>query len=267
MSIFQNENFRMKILNLQWPIVIVTTIVLYMLILVNLPFDTINATLFLFTLIAFWSRLPGVGISVDPMWIFYNLDVIDVFCIIISINVSGFHGAIFAFFCNMWSRLCGISPSWLGCTKDALFQSFLCLFIPLIFHITSSLAAATIFFTVGRSILFLTVGMMMPHRSIFNQILTEIQFQASLLIINLFYVSLIGNFFTNLLQKGVKFSWILFLFATAVILAFYILSYSSPSRNRHTLLKALLKKTLAEKKATSFIDSDTEEIKLIKETL
>ncbi|MBU0757723.1 MAG: hypothetical protein KKF44_06650, partial [Nanoarchaeota archaeon] len=35
--------------------------------------------------------------------------------------------------------------------------------------------------------------------------------------INSFYAGLFGNFFDNLLKAGVKFNWILFLFATVII--------------------------------------------------
>lgn len=228
-------------LSLQWPIVLFTTLILYVLVLLTLPFNSIYATIFLFTLIGFWSRLPGVGIP-HPAFILYNLDIIDVFCIIIAINLGGPTGFVFALFTNMWSRVCGIYPDWVGSTKDALFQAIICLILPFVYSTTNSLVACTLVFTIGRGVLFLTVGMLVPHRSFANQILTEIQSQASLLVINLFYISIFGNYFDRLLQKGVSFSWTLFFFATAIILLFYIAFYRDPNKKKKSsLLKKVVK--------------------------
>jgi len=235
----------MKYLSIQWPVVLVTTVVLYALVILSLPFSTVHATLFLFALIGFWSRLPGVGMPC-PFWILYNLDVIDVFCIIIAINVGPVQAAGFALFGNLWSRVCGSYPDWVGSAKDGIFQAILSLLLPAVYAITQSLVFTTIFFTVGRSVLYLTVGMLIPHRSFVNQIVTEVQFQSTLLLVNLFYITIFGDFFSRLLQKGMSFSWVLFFFATAIIIFFYISFYRNPNKKRkNKLLRKVVKAAVA----------------------
>ena len=84
-----------NLLMLNWPLVLITTGVLYVAIILSLPFSKVNATLFLFALIGFWSRLPGVGMP-HPFFILYNMDFIDVFSIIIAVNLGGPTAALFS---------------------------------------------------------------------------------------------------------------------------------------------------------------------------
>jgi len=256
----------MKYLSLQWPVVLVTTVVLYALVLISLPISTAKATIFLFTLIAFWSRLPGAGIS-HPFFLLYNLDVVDVFAVIIAINVGGPSAALFALFTNIWSRVCGVFPSWLSAGKDAIFQAMLCLLLPFVYAITQSLVITTVFFTIGRSILYVTLGMLVPHNTFVKQVIVEIEFQASLLAINIFYISLFGNLFSKLLQKGVSFSWPLFFFASAIILIFYML-LPKKTKKKKSIAKKIIKRAINKQSNTqSSIETDADDMKFIKESL
>ncbi|MCB9358407.1 hypothetical protein H6503_00600 [Candidatus Woesearchaeota archaeon] len=257
----------MRMMSLQWPVVLVTTVVLYALVIFCLPINPVYATVFLFTLIGFWSRLPGAGIP-HPMFLLYNLDVVDVFAVIIAINVGGPQAALFALFTNIWSRVCGVFPTWMSAGKDAIFQAMLCLVLPFVFAMTQSLVITTIFFTIGRSILYLTIGMLVPHNNFATQVWVEIQFQASLLAINIFYVSLFGNFFGNLLQEGVSFSWPLFLFATTVIVAFYMIFYRKKSRKKSNLAKKVVRKILqTSERKPSIMHDDAQDMKFVRESL
>lgn len=96
-------------LMLNWPLILFTTLTLYILIILCLPFSALYATIFLFALIAFWSRMPGVGVP-HPFYILYNADVVDIFTLLISINVGIFPAIVFTVFCNMWSRMVGVYP-------------------------------------------------------------------------------------------------------------------------------------------------------------
>ena len=78
-----------------WPIIIVTTITLYALTILTLPFNAIYATILLFSLISFWSRLPGVCIY-EPVSIIYLMDFVDIFSIIIAIYIGPAQGATFS---------------------------------------------------------------------------------------------------------------------------------------------------------------------------
>lgn len=232
---------------LLWPLVLITTVLLYAAILVVMPFSSTYATIFLFALIAFWSRMPGVGIP-HPMYFLYNLDLIDVFCVVISINLGGPTGAIFAFTINMWSRACGVYPYWEGVTKDSIFQAILCFFLPLIYSLTGSLFIVTMFFTIGRSFLFLTLGMIVPHNNFITQLFKELQFLASLIIINGFYISIFGKYFDNLLEKGVVFNWPLFIFATVVILIGYAVMRKKSTNSGPSLFRVLARKVHKKKR-------------------
>ena len=70
-------------LKIHWPVALFITAVLYILTIVCLPFNQTYSTLFMFAIISFWSRLPGVGIP-SPMLFLYFMDVIDFFSVIIS---------------------------------------------------------------------------------------------------------------------------------------------------------------------------------------
>jgi len=244
----------------------VTTVVLYALVLISLPISPVNATIFLFTLIGFWSRLPGAGIP-HPFFLLYNLDVVDVFAVIIAINVGGPPAALFALFTNIWSRVCGVFPSWLSAGKDAVFQAMLCLILPFVYAVTQSLVITTIVFTVGRSILYLTIGMLVPHNSFAKQFIVEIEFQASLLAINIFYISLLGKRTGALLQKGVSFNWLLFFFATVVILIFYILFYRKKTKKKRRIVKKIVRAINKQNKPQQPAMGDADDMKFIRESL
>lgn len=205
-------------ISLNWPIVISTTIVLYVLIILTLPFNTIYATLLLFTLIGFWSRLPGVGI-VHPGLFLYMADIIDVFTIIVAINLGGTAGAMFVIFGNLWSRLCGIFPPWSGVIKETIILSLVSFIVPALHSILNgNLVLVAIWFTIFREVGFLILSLAYPTTSWPEYIFNEAIILTSLIVVNSIYMKFFGTFFDDLMGKGVTFSWPLFFFATIVIL-------------------------------------------------
>jgi len=109
-----------------WPLIIGITIVLYILILITLPFSNAWTTIFLFTLISYWSRLPGCGIR-TPFFALYLADVVDLFSMIIAINIGGFIAAVFSAFCNLASRIGGVTPPWNGVINLTIIQALVCI--------------------------------------------------------------------------------------------------------------------------------------------
>ncbi len=191
---------------------------------------------FLFALFGFWSRLPGVGIP-TPFYLFYLMDFVDFFSLIIAVNVGGIQGAIVSVFLNLSSRLCGITPGWVGVFKDAIAQGVVCLIIPFVVSWTSAnIVMSMIWYTVLRTLMFIPMQIFFPTRSFTSFITNVIVCLPLLLIINVFYAKILGNFLTATLQHGVAFNWTLFIIATVIIAG--ILLY----RNGKTLLNPLRKK-------------------------
>ncbi len=212
-------------LSINWPLVLVTTVVLYVLTIVCLPFNAVYATVFLFTLISFWSRLPGVGI-VHPFFLLYNTDLVDLFALIITINLGPGPGIALIAVGNLWPRVCGVHPPWGAVITDTVSMSIVALFIPFIHSaIGGNIFMSMIIFTLIRAILWQPLDLIFwpqAWASIGQQIILILVNVPTIFIINGFYAKIFGDFFDNLMQKGVAFSWPLFLFATIVILVFYI---------------------------------------------
>jgi hypothetical protein len=212
-------------LTLNWPLVIFTTVVLYVLVLVTLPFSSIYATIFLFTLIGFWSRLPGVGLNIHYN-LLYFADVIDIFCVIITVSIGGFAGGIFALFGNLWSRLCGSSPAWSPVLTDSFAQFFAALVLPFFYSLSgSNILISVVIFSILRLIFLVPLDMVFYRLPLIQYIFNITIITVSLFAINLFYAKLFGNFFISLLLKGTTFSWTLLFIATLVILFFSVLVF------------------------------------------
>ena len=209
-------------LMLNWPVVLTTTVVLYAGILLTLPFNPVYATVFLFTLIAFWSRLPGVGI-IDPSYIIYLADFVDLFSLIVAINIGGFYGGLVALFGNIISRFCGVYPMWYMVVEDAIGQFIVCLMIPFI-HVAlgGDIFISMIIYTVLRVVIILPVDFFLYPASKVQWLIEVVVGLVGVFIINGFYAKTFGGFFDNLLKSGVNFSWPLFFFVTIVILLFYL---------------------------------------------
>jgi len=212
------------------------------LIIITLPFNAIYATIFLFALIAFWSRMPGVGMP-HPFYILYNADVVDIFTLIIAINLGPVQAILFSLFCNYSSRMCGVYPDWAGVIQDSIYMSIFALIAPLLSIIVGGdLILVILIYTIIRPIYFFLMNFLWPRSSVIQRIITSVGAGFCIFIINAFYAKVFGDFFENLLQKGVAFSWILFLFATVVILIFAIVIFGfSPKKIGKNIGKKVVK--------------------------
>jgi hypothetical protein len=251
--------------------VLFTTVVLYAGILIALPFNPIYATIFLFTLMAFWSRLPGVGI-IDPSYILYLTDFVDLFSLIVAINLGGFYGGLIALFGNIVPRFCGVYPMWYMVIEDAIGQFIVCMVIPLI-HVAmgGDIFVSMIIYTILRIILILPVDFFLYPGSKVQWIIEIVVGMVGLFIINGFYAKSFGLFFDGLLAKGVQFSWPLFFFVTAIILIFYITLFGRSKKStfsiKNTVTGIIKKHKKKKQQDNSAITPDAEfmEIKKIKE--
>ena len=224
-----------------WPLVLVITVVLYGLILITLPFNAVHATVFLFGLIAFWSRLPGVAVK-DPSYILYLADFVDLFSLIIAVNLGGFYGGIFALIFNILPRVCGFYPLWYMVIEDGIGQFLVCLIIPF-FHAAfgGDILISMIIYTILRVVIILPVDFFLYPASKVQWIIEVVVGLFALFIINGFYAKVFGGFFDGLLKQGVHFSWLLFLFATVIILVFYIAVFRRSEKTNRLDITAIFR--------------------------
>jgi len=236
-------------LKIHWPVALFITAVLYILTIVCLPFNQTYSTLFMFAIISFWSRLPGVGIP-SPMLFLYFMDVIDFFSVIISINIGGMAGGVFSLFINMSSRLCCVYPEWIGVTKDSLAQFISCLLIPVFLpYIGNNIEYGIIFYTIARTIVY-GIFRVIPDGTSPVQfwVYDIIGITFVIFFINIIYARLFGQFFNALLQGGVSFNWFLFIGVTIAII--WARSRFIPKEhNKPTIviIKRLMKRLLSKK--------------------
>jgi len=241
-----------KIINIHWPFVLITSVVLFGLILITLPFNPQMSTVFLFLFIAYWSRIPGVGIP-SPLFILYQMDLVDLFSMIVAINIGGLQGAMFTIFANIASRAAGITPTWAGVLNDAGSQAIICLFMPLIHSITKSVFVSMMVFTIIRRLGFIVGHFIYPQVSSFLYYIIVLWPGSTFvsLTINGFYGKYFGKFFNGLMQNGVQFSWILFLVATLLMFVLWRLmsgKKTSELLQKGALMKLIFNKLSKEKK-------------------
>ncbi|MCB9359556.1 hypothetical protein H6503_06515 [Candidatus Woesearchaeota archaeon] len=183
-----------------------------------LPFSITGSVILLFTLIAFWSRLPGIAIA-TPLWILYMIDLVDLFSMIVAINVGGFAGAVIAAFCNLVPRIAGITPPWSDVIKDTIIQPMICLVIPFIYSFVQDLAACMVIYTLLRQLGFFIANFVYPEHGSFPQFLVIfVSYTSTQTFINYLYGKYFGGFFDGLLNSGVSFNIWLLLFATACLI-------------------------------------------------
>jgi hypothetical protein len=210
---------------INWPIVLMTTVVLYALTILSLPFSAVYASVFLFAIIAFWSRLPGVGIP-HPLFILYNTDFVDLFALLLAINLGPHWGIAMVIFGNVWSRVAGVHPEWGAIGSDTGSMSLACLAAPLCHSLMGGdILMTMIAFTTIRWILWQPMDLIFWPQvwgNIGHKIMLTLVGAPSLFLINIFYTQIFGDFFDNLLKAGVQFNWILFFFVTIVITIFYL---------------------------------------------
>ncbi len=200
-----------------WSFVHAITLSLYGLVVLSLPFSAVAATVFLFAILAFWSRLPGVGIPL-PFNFLYLADLADFFSMIVAINVSGPIGAVFSLFSNLVSRAVGVTPDWHLVINDAISQAILCLVIPYVHAATGSnfILSMTIY-TIARILMMSVLNVIEGFRSIFEQLPKTAAVGFLQVMINNIYMVFLGGIMSSLLENEANFSWPLFFSVTAII--------------------------------------------------
>jgi hypothetical protein len=251
-----------------WPLVIATTAILYILTVLSLPFNALYATIFLFSLIAFWTKLPGYCIG-EPLPIIYSMDLVDIFVIIIAAHVNIFYSALFALFWNIFPRLCGGYKPWAGISKDGISMAILAFFVPLMKVASGeNLLTVVLVFSIIRYPLLMSMNFIIPHMDWPTHIIRVTTAAVSVLFINVIYAKLFGSFFESLVKQGASFSWILFFAASAIILAFSIIFMGfSPKKATRDALRSIIRISRRHSKSRFNPERDLKEMDLIRESL
>jgi len=251
---------------LNWPVILMSTVILYVLIVVTLPFNAIYATIFLFTLIGFWSRLPGSGVN-DPTWILYCLDLIDLFALIIAINIGGVAGGIFVLFANTLPRFAGFYPMWISVLYDSGSQFITCLIIPFVHVMTGgNIFITMMWYTTIRVLICMPLSFFLYPRPFIRWAVEWTTSLFGIYFANGLYAKLFGGHFDRLMEKGAAFDWLLFFIATIVILVFAITVFGfSPKKTGKKIVK-VVRKVIRKVKSREIAD-DMDHMKKIKEQL
>ncbi|PLW80474.1 hypothetical protein C0585_02150 [Candidatus Woesearchaeota archaeon] len=202
--------------NIHWDLVKKTTISSYILLIIFLPLNPIWSTVLLFSIVAIWSRLPGMATPHIGDWILM-LDLVDFFSMIIAINIGGVEAAIFSIIVNIGSKIMGEHGNWLLAIKDMIAVALTCMMIPYVHLITSNIQITMALFTVIRNLWFIPMQVLMPAVSWGKFWMLRIVWSSGLFVINNLYSRFFGEFFDGLLKTGVNFSWSLFLLVTSVL--------------------------------------------------
>lgn len=204
------------ILRISWNVVKGLSYIMYFLTIIFFPFKPLWSTIMLFSIVAMWSRIPGMGFPVIGRYLML-FDVVDFFGVIIAINIGGWQGAVFSIIINLGSIFLGNETNFIFMIKDAICVFLACLITPFIYMATHDIGVTMGLFTLIRAFFFIPLHMIVPNLHTSEFIVRLIQVTTSLYLINLFYAKMFGNFFDSILSSGVDFSWTLFFLVTAVL--------------------------------------------------
>jgi len=202
-----------------WKPIKITSAIIYALILLLLPFSSFWATILLFALICFWSRIPCL-ISMFTK----DLEVIDFFTVMLAIHVGGVFGGIFGAAIMLFSRIFGPNEWYLYTIKDAIAILVGGLLSPLLFMMLGNPLYTMYCFTLIRYAVYLLLTVVLEP----EYLGLELGLCFSGIFIAYFSNTIMMKFFeeplSKMLAEGVSFDVTLFLFATSVVGFYYIAS-------------------------------------------
>ncbi|MFT4304143.1 MAG: hypothetical protein ACMXYG_06255 [Candidatus Woesearchaeota archaeon] len=236
-------------IGMHWGFVKLVTNLLFILILVTFPIYHTLSVVLLFALIAFWSRIPGTSIP-SPLWVLYMIDLVDLFSLIVAINISGPAGALLAFFGNFVPRIGGITPAWSDVIKDSIIQPLICLIMPFIYAIVQDITVCMVIYTLLRQIGFFIANFVYPEYGSFPQyVILFIAYTTTQTLINYLYGKYFGAFFDTIIKEGIKFNIWLFIITVVIVIIINGITTAKTSN----IINILIKKTIRNKKRNDYI--------------
>jgi len=202
-----------------WKPIKITSIIIYIVILLVFPFSSFWATIILFGLICFWSRIPCL-ISMFTK----DLEVLDFFTVMLAIHIGGLFGGLFGAAIMLFSRLFGPNEWYLYTIKDSICLLVGGLLSPLIFLWTGSALTTLYAFTIIRYVLYMILTILIEPEFIMLELGLciagiGVAFASNTIIMKFFEAPL-----ASVIEHGVKFNFTLFIFATLVVGFFYLVS-------------------------------------------
>jgi hypothetical protein len=202
-----------------WKPIKVVSVITYALILLIAPFSQFWATVILFGLICFWSRIPCL-ISMFTK----DLEVIDFFTVVLAIHVGGLFAGIFGGALMLFTRLFGPREWYLYTIKDAI-SIFICgLFASAVYAVLGSQLYTLYAFTLMRYVLYIILTVIMEPEAIFLELGLCAACIGEGLIVNTIMNALFESRLDMVMADGVQFNFGLFIAATLVIGVYYLAS-------------------------------------------
>jgi hypothetical protein len=202
-----------------WKPIKVVSVILYALIIIIFPFNGFWATILLFALICFWSRIPAM-ISVFTK----ECEVIDFFTVILALDVGGFFAGVFGASLMMFTRIFG-PREWFPFTVRNTVGMFLGgVLSPLVYEMCGSTLITMYSFTAIRYVTLIVMCAIFEPEFLMLEIGLSFTNGISAYISNTFLVTLFAKPLAEVVADGAVFDMKLFLIATLVIGGFYAAS-------------------------------------------
>lgn len=197
------------------------TLIIYLVVIILIPFNQKIAAILLFSLLCFWSRL--VTMLNDYI---KDLDVIDFFSVLISINIGALQGAVFAFLNLSIPRFFGRVEPIAYVFKDAVAMAVAALLTPIVYSLTHQNLLLTMYiYTVMRYVFYLAQTISFDRSELGLDITYCFIGPWIAYFMNTIMVKVFGGALDEVFKKGIVVSKELFLFVTIVILIYISISY------------------------------------------
>lgn len=202
-----------------WKPIKIVSVMIYVIILLVFPFSQFWATIILFGLICFWSRIPCL-ISMFTK----DLEVIDFFVVALALHIGGVFAGIFGAVIMLFSRLFGPNEWYMYTIKDAICLLVCGILTPLIFLIWGSQLYTLYTFTIVRYVLYIILTIILEPEYLTLELGLCAACILEAFLTNTLMDRFFGNALNSVLERGVQFNLTLFFFATVVIGFFYFVS-------------------------------------------
>ena len=200
-----------------WEPLKITTVVMFIIVIVLLPFSGFWSVIMLFAIVCLWSRVPCLLSTFTK-----DFEVVDFFVVMLAIHVGGIFGGIFGILLMLFSRIFGPQEWWLYTVKDGI-SIMVCGFLtPLFYFVTGGSAINTIYlFTIVRYALYilLTVFLEPDYLGLELSLCAIGALEAYLF--NTFIMNTFEEHLSKLFIGGVHFSFGLFAITLGLIVLFF----------------------------------------------